>query len=171
MITRNEDCGRLATITPLTGYEPNVFDNFDDTEGTTSIFQSSSDLGDNSTEKSLDQEIDDEHIRKALASPLYIQERETNANLWQTYHSNEESLLPDAQSILTSMGKPVAEGGNQSPDTVPTPRFLRRPSARESFNPMEGIFPNNYGPTNKDFKSRNFTLTNSLLQHLSLVGK
>ena len=92
--------------TALTGYEPNVSDNFDETEVTPSVFQSSSvtslyDLGDNSTE-SPDPEIDDEHIRNTLASPLYIQERGANASLKRTYHSNEESSFPGAQSILAS---------------------------------------------------------------------
>ena len=41
-ITRNEDRCSLATITLLTGYEPNVSDNFDEKEVTTSIFQNSS---------------------------------------------------------------------------------------------------------------------------------
>ena len=64
-------------------------------------------LGDNGTE-SADAEIDDEHTRNASASPLYIQEREANADLSQAYHSNEESLLPDARSILASTGELVA---------------------------------------------------------------
>ena len=47
---------------------------------------------------------------KALSSPLFIQEREQPANLRQTYHSREESLLP-AQSFLahTSTARPVCE--------------------------------------------------------------
>ena len=109
---RNEAYGSLAVSQPLTGYEPNVTDNNDDVEVTTSIFQSSSvtsiyDLGDSGAE-SPDAEIDDEHVRNALASSLYIQEREANASLLQAYHSNEESLLPGARSILASTGEPVA---------------------------------------------------------------
>ena len=42
----------------------------------------------------------DELIGKALSSPLFIQEREEPANLRQTYHSHEESLLP-AQPFYT----------------------------------------------------------------------
>ena len=107
-IPRNEACGSLATTTPLTGYEPNVSDNFDDIEVTASIFQTSiNDLGDNGTE-SPDAEIDDEHIRNALASPLYFQKREANASLLQAYHSNEDSLLPGARSVLAGTGEPVA---------------------------------------------------------------
>ena len=106
VIPRNEDRGSLAITTPLTGYEPNVPDNFDDIEVTTSIFQSSS-VGDNSTE-SPDPEIDDEHIRNALASPLYIQKRGANASQSQVYHSNEESSLPGAQSIFAGTEDPYA---------------------------------------------------------------
>ena len=109
---RNEARGSLAIIQPLTGYEHNVTDKFDVFEVTASIFQNTSvfftyDLGDNGTE-SADAEIDDEHTRNALASPLNIQEREANADLSQACHSNEESLLPDARSILASTGELVA---------------------------------------------------------------
>ena len=70
----------MAISTPLTGYEPNETDNSDDIEVSASFFQGSSitsiyDLGDNGTESPY-VEIDDEHIRNALASPLYIEERE-----------------------------------------------------------------------------------------------
>ena len=43
---------------------------------------------------------DDEIVGKALSSPLFILEREEPANLRQSYHSHEESLLP-AQSFFT----------------------------------------------------------------------
>ena len=105
---RNEPYGFLAIIQPLTGYEHNVTDKFDVLEVAASIFQDSSvtsiyDLGDNGTE-SANAEIDDEHTRNALASPLYIQEREANADLSQAYRSNEESLLPGARSIFCKHG-------------------------------------------------------------------
>ena len=47
---------------------------------------------------------------KELSSPLYTQDREEPANLRQTYHSHEESLLP-AHSFFTrtSTGRPVYE--------------------------------------------------------------
>ena len=59
---------------------------------------------------SCDAEFDDERVGKALSSPLFILEREEQANLRQTYHSHEESLLP-AQSFFTrtSTGRPVYE--------------------------------------------------------------
>ena len=49
--------------------------------------------------------MDDEHIRNMLASPLYLQEREASADLSQVYHSTEESLLPNSQSISTGTEK------------------------------------------------------------------
>ena len=109
---RNEAYGSLAIIQPLTGYEHNVTNKFDVLEVAASIFQDSSaastcDIGDNGTE-SADAEIDDEHHRNALASPLNMQEREANADLSQACHSNEQSFLPDARSILASTGELVA---------------------------------------------------------------
>ena len=49
---------------------------------------------------SCDAELDDELFGEALSSPLFIQEREEPANLRQTNHSHEESLLP-ARSFFT----------------------------------------------------------------------
>ena len=62
---------------------------------------------------SCDAELDDELIGKALSSPMFIQEREEPANLRQTYHSHEESLLP-AQSFITrtSTERPVYESSS-----------------------------------------------------------
>ena len=81
----NEACGYVATSSPLTGYEPNEYHNFEDMEVTTAIFQSSSvtspfDHGDYLA-MSPDVEVDDEHIRKALTSSLYLQEKEVTAKL------------------------------------------------------------------------------------------
>ena len=47
---------------------------------------------------------------KRYLHQLFTKEREESANLRQTYHSHEESLLP-AQSFLTrtSTGKPLYE--------------------------------------------------------------
>ena len=54
---------------------------------------------------------DDELIRKALFSPLFIQEREEPAILRQAYHSREESLLPAPFFFFshTSTERPVYE--------------------------------------------------------------
>ena len=87
----------MAIYHPPTGYEPNVLDNIHFSETSAVIFQDES--GDIDTEPSYlcDAELDDETIGKALSSPLFIQEREEPANLRQTYHSHEESLLPRTQ--------------------------------------------------------------------------
>ena len=83
----------MAIYHPLTGYEPNVLDEFHYSETSVMIFQDES--GDIHTEPSYlcDAELDDETIGKALSSPLFMQEREKPANWRQAYHSYEESLL------------------------------------------------------------------------------
>ena len=100
----------MATYNPLTGYEPNLLDDFDHSETSAMVFQDES--GDIDTEPSYlcDAKLDDEIIGKAPSSPLCIREREEPANLRQAYHSHEESLLP-AQSFFahTSTGRPVFE--------------------------------------------------------------
>ena len=100
----------MATYHPLTGYEPNVLDDFHYSETSVMIFQD--DSGDIDTEPSYscDAELDDETIGKALSSPLFIQERQEPANRRQAYHSHEESLLP-AESLFvhTRTGRPVHE--------------------------------------------------------------
>ena len=88
----------MAIHNPLTGYEPNVLDDFHYSETTEIIFQEQS--GDIDTEPSYvcEAELDDETIGKALSSPLFIQEREEPADRRRAYHSHEESMLP-AQSL------------------------------------------------------------------------
>ena len=83
----------------------------EDFEAVTSFFQGSKvktvyNHGDNDA-KHPDAEIDDEHTRNSLASPLYLQEREASASLLQVYHSQREGLFQGAQSILASTVKPV----------------------------------------------------------------
>ena len=90
----------MAIYNPLTGYEPNQLDNFNYSEATAAIFHDESVDIDTELSYSCDAELDDELIGKALSSPLFILEREEPANLRQTYHSHEESLLP-AQSFCT----------------------------------------------------------------------
>ena len=90
----------MAIQNPLTGYEPdNQLDNSDYSETHAVIFQNESVDIDTEPSYSFDAELDDELVRKALSSPLFPQEREEPANLRQTYHSHEESLLP-AQSFF-----------------------------------------------------------------------
>ena len=43
--------------------------------------------------KYTDSEIDDEHTRNSLASPLYLQEREASADLLQVYHLPKRMLF------------------------------------------------------------------------------
>ena len=95
---------------PLTSYEPKQLDNFDYSETHTAIFQNESVDIDTEPSYSCDAELDGEVIGNALSSPLLIQEREEPANLRQTCHSHEESLLP-AQSFFTrtSTSRPVYE--------------------------------------------------------------
>ena len=47
--------------------------------------------------------------------------------------------------MQASTRQPAAESGARDKDTIPTPRFLRNPSARNSFNPVEGRNLKNYG--------------------------
>ena len=106
----NEECCPLAKNHSLTGYEPNVFDDFHYSETSAVIFQDES--GDKDTEPSYlcDVELDDETIGKALPSPLFIQEREEQADQRQAYHSNEESVLPSQYFFAhTRTVRPVHE--------------------------------------------------------------
>ena len=99
-----------SKTTSSTGYEPNVIDNSGYSETSAMIFQDESVDIDTQPSYSFDAELDDELIRKSLSSQLFTQEQEEPANLRQTYHSHEESLLP-AQSLFTrtSTGRPVYE--------------------------------------------------------------
>ena len=88
----NGESGPLAEHTPLTGYEPNIPDDFHHSETTEIFFQVQS--SDTVPSYSCDAELDDEKIGRALSSPLFIQEREEPADRSQACHSFEESLLP-----------------------------------------------------------------------------
>ena len=92
----NEELGTLAENIPLTGNEPNVFDDNHISE-TTEIFtqETSSDRRPSNLH---DLEISDYTIGRALSSPLFTQEREDPASRRQAYHSPEESLL-SSQSL------------------------------------------------------------------------
>ena len=95
----NEEYCLVAIYNPLTGDEPNHLDNFDYSEASAAIFKDESVDIDTELSYSCEPELDDELIGKALSSPLFIQEREEPANLRQTYHSHEESLLPAQSSF------------------------------------------------------------------------
>ena len=121
---RKEDCGSMAKSRPPTGYAPKVLTS-DEFNVYLSIFQSSDlnnicNLGID-LEESANAEIEDEHIRDAFASPLFLQESEAEADLRQTHHSNKESLFKGAQSVLASTGRRVSgptqkRGSNQEFD-------------------------------------------------------
>ena len=57
-----------------------------------------------------------------------------------SWDSDDEGSIP----VRTGTGKPVAESGEQNRDTILTPRFLQRPSAKNTFNSMEGRSLKNY---------------------------
>ena len=110
----NEESGPLVNNAPLTGYEPNFFDDYHFSE-TTEIFiqESSSDTWPSYLH---DSEISDDTIGRALSSPLFTQEREEPAGRRQAYHSPEESLL-SSQSLSVGCvrtGRPVDELGSPS---------------------------------------------------------
>ena len=92
----NEECGPLVNKTPLTGYEPNFFDDYHFSETTEIFIQESS--SDTRPSYLHDSEISDDTIGRALSSPLFTQEREEPAGRRQAYHSPEESLL-SSQSL------------------------------------------------------------------------
>ena len=87
-----EESGSLANNAPLTGYEPNFFDDHHFSETTDIFLQESS--SDTMPSYLHDAEPSDETIGRALSSPLFIQEREEPAGRRQAYHSFEESVLP-----------------------------------------------------------------------------
>ena len=77
----------------------------EDFEEVTSFFQGSNVktfyiLGDNDAQFP-NAEIDDEHTRNSLASPLYLQEREASASLLQAFTRKRESVFQYTQSIFS----------------------------------------------------------------------
>ena len=94
---------------PLTGYEPNVIDNYHISETTEIFIQESS--SDSRPSNLHDLEFDDYTIGRALSSPLFTQEREDPASRRQAYHSLDESLL-SSQSLSVGhvrTGRPVSD--------------------------------------------------------------
>ena len=83
-ISANEESGPLVNNAPLTGYEPNFFDDYHLSETTEILIQES--LSDARTSNLHDSEISDDTIGRALSSPLFIQEREEPASGGQAYH-------------------------------------------------------------------------------------
>ena len=109
-----EESGPLAELTPLTGYEPKLPDDFHHSETTEIIFRDES--SDAVPSYLFDAELDDDTVGRALSSPLFTQEREEPVDRRQAYHSFEKSLLP-AQSFSvchSRTGRPVHELGSLS---------------------------------------------------------
>ena len=84
----NEESGTLADNTPLTGYEPKIFDDYHISETSEIFIQESSS---NTRPSNLhDSEISDYTIGRALSSPLLTQEGEEPADRGQAHHSPEK---------------------------------------------------------------------------------
>ena len=105
----NEESGPSANNAPLTGYEPNFFDDFHYSETTEVFLQEQS--SDTRPSYLHDTEISDDTIGRALSSPLFTQEREEPAGRRQAYHPLEESLLPSQPLSVCHVrtGRPVHE--------------------------------------------------------------
>ena len=56
-----------------------------------------------------DSDLEDERLRKMLASPLYIQEREEDEGQVRAYHSERESLMVQSSWNPEVSGKPYAD--------------------------------------------------------------
>ena len=87
----NEEYGFLVNNAPLTGDEPNFFDDYHFSETAEIFIQESS--SDSRPSYLHDSEISDDTVGRALSLPLFTQEREEPAGRRQAYHSPEESLL------------------------------------------------------------------------------
>ena len=87
----------MVNNAPLTGYEPNFFDDYHFSETSEIFIQESS--SDTRLSYLHDSEISDDTIGRALSSPLFIPEREEPADRRQAYHSLEESLSNQSLSV------------------------------------------------------------------------
>ena len=104
-----EESGPMVNNLLLTGYKPNLLDDFHHSETTEIFLQEQS--SDSRPANLHDAELSDESIGRALSSPLSIQKREEPVGRRQAYHSFEESLLP-SQSLSVChgrTGRPVNE--------------------------------------------------------------
>ena len=96
----NEELGTLADNNLLTGYEPNIIDNYQISETTEIFIQESS--SDSRPSNMHDFEIDDYTIGRALSSPLFTHEREDPASRGQAYHSFDESFVVKSVVVCLS---------------------------------------------------------------------
>ena len=88
----------MADVPPTTRYEPRELAENDDScvkpmffhrTSVTSTYDSAESIATLTPEL----DLDDEQIRGLLVSPLYLQEREANAERSQVYHSVRENLV------------------------------------------------------------------------------
>ena len=93
-IPSSAESGPLTENTRLTGYEPNIFDDYHHSETAEIFFQEQ--FCDTRLSILHDAELSDETIGRTLSSPLFIQERQEPADCRQASHYFE---LP-VQSIL-----------------------------------------------------------------------
>ena len=88
----------MAENNPLTGHEPNFFDDYHFSETTEIFLQEQS--SDTRPSNLHDSEISDDTIGRAFASSLFTQERGEPAGRRQAYHSLDESLLSSQSSSV-----------------------------------------------------------------------
>ena len=124
----NWESGPLANNTRLTGYEPNLFDDFHYSETTEIFLQEQS--SDTMPSYLHDAELRDETIGRALSSPLFTQEREEPADRRQAYHSPEESLL-SSQSLSVCHVRTVRPVSDQFDSLITN---VREKPSRDSEN-------------------------------------
>ena len=122
----NEESGPLAKNAPLTGYEPNPFDDFHYSETTEIFLQEQS--SDSRPPNLHDLEISDDTIGRALSSPLFIQEREEPADRRQAYYSPEESLMSSQSVGHVRTGRPVNELSSLSSNVRENPVATQKKS-------------------------------------------
>ena len=105
----NEESGPLVNNAPLTGYEPNFFDDYQFSKTTEIFIQESS--SDTRPSYLHDSEISDYTIGMALSSPLFTQEREDAASRRQACYSPDEGLSSRQSSSVGHVrtGRPVAD--------------------------------------------------------------
>ena len=90
----------MAMHDPLTGYEPNLLDNFDYSETSAAISHRESCDIDTEPSYSCDAELDDETIGKALSSPLFIQEFGSSSS--SPFHKHLRNVLQQPPLVQQS---------------------------------------------------------------------
>ena len=112
-----------------------MFDIPEDFEGLDTIFRGANltqlSNCDMDSKKPVTTQVDDEHLRNAVATPLLTQESGERTDVTQTYHSNEEGLLRSAPSILVSTEQPVPLSASQmSSQELGDERFMTAPQTQ-----------------------------------------